>query len=142
MQFDKRLCDITTFVCLFRTVSSYTARRAVPLRQLSFNCRKREQWHRSHIYSPNRGAEYCDERVCRSACLCVCVRLSVGHHVFGTTRPTFTKFLCRPMLPMAVARSSSGGVISTSFSVLIYCIFGQLLVQNVACLDGRSGKCR
>ena len=33
-----------------------------------------------------RGAEYCDERVC--VCVCVCVR----DHIFGTTRPIFTKF--------------------------------------------------
>jgi len=42
-----------------------------------------------------------------SVCLCVC--LSVRDDIFGTTRPIFTKFfLC--VLPMAVARSSSGGV--------------------------------
>jgi len=41
----------------------------------------------------------------RLACLSVC--LSV-RDIFGTRRPSFTKFLC--MLPMAVARSSSGGV--------------------------------
>ena len=44
-------------------------------------------------------AEYCNERVCLS----VCVYLSVRDHIFRTTRPMFTKFLC--MLPMAVARS-------------------------------------
>jgi len=37
--------------------------------------------------APNRGAEYCDERVC----LCVCVCLSVRDHIFGPTRPIFTK---------------------------------------------------
>jgi len=52
-------------------------------------------------------AKYCDERVCLSLCVSVC--LSVSEHIFGTTRPLFTKFLC--MLPMAVARSSSGGVV-------------------------------
>jgi len=51
--------------------------------------------------APDRGAEYCDERVC------VC--LSVRDHIFGDTRPIFTNFLC--VLPMAVARSSSGGVV-------------------------------
>jgi len=41
-----------------------------------------------NFYSvPNRGAEYCDERVC----LCVCVRLS-AICLFGTTRPIFTEF--------------------------------------------------
>ena len=52
---------------------------------------------------PDRGAEYCDDRVC----VCVCV--SVRDHIFGSTRPIFTNFLC--MLPMAVARFSSGAVV-------------------------------
>ena len=51
--------------------------------------------------APDRGAEYCDERVC------VC--LSFRDHIFGIARPIFTNFLC--VLPMAVARSSSGGVV-------------------------------
>jgi len=33
--------------------------------------------------------EYCDERVCLCGCVCVC--LSVRDHIFGTTRPIFTK---------------------------------------------------
>ena len=39
------------------------------------------------------------------------VCLSVRDHIFGTklTPPIFTKLLC--LLPMAVARSSSGGVV-------------------------------
>ena len=40
-------------------------------------------------------------------CLCVCV--FVCDHIFGTARPIYTNFLC--VLPMAVARSSSGGVV-------------------------------
>jgi len=44
-----------------------------------------------------------------SVCLSVCMCLSVCDHIFGTTRLTFTKFLC--MLPMAVARSSSDGIV-------------------------------
>jgi len=82
--------------------------------------------------SPQDGAaEYCDKRVCFdsdsslaldycaryqvSVCtyahlsVCVCMCLSVRDHIFGTTRPIFTKFLC--VLPMVVARSSSGGVV-------------------------------
>jgi len=57
--------------------------------------------------APGREAEYCDERVCLSVCLCV--RLSDCDHIFGTTRPIFAIFLC--MLPMAVAQSSSGSVV-------------------------------
>ena len=44
-----------------------------------------------------------------SVCVCVCVCLSVRDHIFGTTRPIFTNFLC--MLPTAVARSSSDGAV-------------------------------
>ena len=42
-----------------------------------------------------------------SVCLSVCV--FVRDHIFGTTRPIFTNFLC--LLSMAVARSCSGGVV-------------------------------
>ena len=41
---------------------------------------------RNFYSAPGRGAEYCDGRVCLSACL------SVRDHVFGTTRPIFTNF--------------------------------------------------
>jgi len=43
----------------------------------------------------DRGAEYCDDRVCVS----LCVYLSVRKHISGNTRPLFTRFLC--ILPMA-----------------------------------------
>ena len=39
----------------------------------------------------------------------VCLSVSVRDHISGTTRPIFTKFL--HMLPMAVARSFSDGVV-------------------------------
>jgi len=62
---------------------------------------KQYRYNSLRCYSaPDTGAKYCDE--------CVCVCLSVRNHIFGTIRPIFTKFLC--MLPMAVARSSFGGV--------------------------------
>ena len=51
---------------------------------------------------PVRAAQYCDNRVCLSVCL------SVRDHISGTPRPIFANFLC--LLPMAVARSSSGGL--------------------------------
>jgi len=41
--------------------------------------------------------------------VCVCVCLSVRDHIFGTTRPMFTKFFV--LVTMAVGRSSSGGVV-------------------------------
>jgi len=59
-------------------------------------------------------------------CVCVCVRvcmcLSVHDHIFGFTRPIFTTFLC--VLPMAVARSSSG-------SVMICYVLPVLRITNV-----------
>jgi len=57
------------------------------------------------IYSaPDRAAQYCDERVCLSLSLSPCF-FSVRDHIFGPTRPIFTKFFLR------VPRSSSGGVV-------------------------------
>jgi len=56
---------------------------------------------------PNGGAEYCDERVCLSVCVSVC--LSVRDHIFRTTRPIFTNFLC--LLPVAMVWRSSGSVV-------------------------------
>ena len=52
-----------------------------------FYKRKTALWIRGvrlHIYSaPDRGAEYCDERVFLSVCVC----LSVCNRIFNTTRP-------------------------------------------------------
>ena len=45
----------------------------------------------SYYSAPDRGAEYCDERVR----LCVCVRLSARYHISGDTRPIFTNFFVR-----------------------------------------------
>ena len=45
----------------------------------------------------------------RSIVMSVSVCVSVRNHISGTTRPIFAKFWY--MLPMAVARSSSGGVV-------------------------------
>ena len=47
-----------------------------------------------------------------SVCVCVCVCLSAFDHISGTTCPIFTIFFC--MLPMAVARSSSDGMLRIS----------------------------
>jgi len=58
--------------------------------------------------APDRGAEYCDERVCLSVCLSVCVCICPRSCRWNYTS-YLHQFLC--MLPMAVARSSSGGVV-------------------------------
>jgi len=49
----------------------------------------------SYSSAPDRAAVYCDERVCLSVCVCVC--LSVRDHIFRTTRPIFANFCeCYP----------------------------------------------
>ena len=57
---------------------------------------------RNDYSAPDRGAEYCDERVC--LCVCVCPRT-----YFRNYTSDLHQFLCT--LPMAVARSSSGGAV-------------------------------
>ena len=44
------------------------------------------------------------------------VCLSAREHISGSTRPIFTKFLV--LLPMAVAKSSSGGL-AISYALLV-----------------------
>jgi len=48
---------------------------------------------KTFYFAANRGADYCDERVCLSVCL------SVHDHIFGTRRPIFTNFCaCYPVV--------------------------------------------
>ena len=54
------------------------------------------------LLRPGRGTKYCDQLVCLRVCV------SVREHISGSAGPIFTNFLCRS--PVAVARSSSGGV--------------------------------
>jgi len=48
-----------------------------------------------HQTTTDRGAKYCEQRVC----------MSVHEHISRTTCPIFTNFLC--MLPITMAQSSS-----------------------------------
>jgi len=32
----------------------------------------------SHYFAPSKGAEYCDEHICRCVCLCVCLSAIVS----------------------------------------------------------------
>ena len=50
-------------------------------------------------------AQYCDERVCVSACLCVCWSASTSPELHVRSSPTFCT-----LLPIAAAQSSSGCV--------------------------------
>ena len=62
------------------------------------NSRKRRET------TKDREAEYCDDRVCPSVCLCVC--LSARRELISeNTRPIFARFV--GILPVVVARSSS-----------------------------------
>jgi len=60
-------------------------------------------------------AKYCNEHVC--VCASVCVR----EHISRATSATFTKLLC--MLPIAMARSSSGGVTKSQGEEAILGVF-------------------
>jgi len=57
----------------------------------------------------------------------VCVCLSAREHISGTTRAIFTKFLC--MLPMAVARSSSGRVTKFQEEAAVLRVFPPLAMH-------------
>ena len=50
-----------------------------------------------------------ERSIVMSVCVRACVCLSVRGHIFGTTRPIFSKFLCT--LAMAVARWTSDAVV-------------------------------
>jgi len=65
--------------------------------------------------------------VCLCVSVCVCVCLFVCDHIFGTTRPIFTRFLC--LLPMAVARSSSGGVV-IRYILLFFCFIDDDIISQ------------
>ena len=52
-------------------------------------------------------AQIGERSIVMSVSVCLSVRVSVRDHIFGTTRPIFIKFV----VPIAVARSSSGGVL-------------------------------
>jgi len=49
------------------------------------------------LLCPNKGAEYCDDRICVSVCISVCVSvcLSVRKHISGNTLPSFPGFFVR-----------------------------------------------
>ena len=58
----------------------------------------------------DRGAEYCGERVCLCVCVCVCVCVSVClFAIVFSNYASDLQFLC--MLPMAMARPSSCGIV-------------------------------
>ena len=72
---------------------------------LSCPCRRCELGITSTVLSnatfllrPDRGAQYCDQLVCLSVCVCIC--LSVREHIFGTAEPIFAKFCTQ--IPVAV----------------------------------------
>ena len=54
--------------------------------------------------------KYCNEHVCVCVCVCVSVCMSVREHIPRNTLAIFDKLNLLCMLPIAVARSSSGAV--------------------------------
>ena len=80
------------------------------------------------LLHPGSGAGYCDQFVCLSVCL------SVREHTFGTAGPIFMNFLCRA--PVAVARSSSGGV-TIRYVLLVLRMTSRLAVMGRMAMRGR-----
>ena len=72
------------------------------------NPQQQQQLHSTPLLlHPGSGAEYCNQPVCLSVSLCVC--LSVCEHIICETAGLiFMKFSV--WIPVAVARSPSGGV--------------------------------
>jgi len=58
------------------------------------------------LLRPDRGAEYCDERVCLSVCVCVCLSAIISSELHVRSSPNL---FC--LISMTVTRSSSGGVV-------------------------------
>ena len=84
------------------------------------------------LLRPVRRAEYCNQFVCLSVCLCAC--LSVREHISGTAGPIFTNFLCR--FPVAVAWSSSGGV-AIRYVLPVLWMTSRLAVMGHMAMRGR-----
>ena len=67
-----------------------------------------------------------------SVCLSVC--MYVREHISGTAGPIFTKFLCR--FPVAVARSTSGGV-AILYVLLVLWMTSPLVLVGRMAMRGR-----
>jgi len=67
-------------------------------------------WYHYYYYSArDRGAEYCEELVCLSACVYVCLSAIILSYFKKQHIRSSPNFLC--MLPIAVAQSFSGGTL-------------------------------
>ena len=87
--------DVIVIVVICRSIKTATIQQALPYTELiGYLIRSAillRHFPDRDIYSAaDKGAAYCDERVC----LFLCVYLSLRGHIFGTTRPIFTKFFC------------------------------------------------
>ena len=111
--------DVIVIVVICRSIKTATIQQALPYTELiGYLIRSAillRHFPDRDIYSAaDKRAAYCDERVC----LFLCVYLSLRGHIFGTTRPIFTKFFVH-VTYTALARSPTGGVvISYVFPVL------------------------
>jgi len=91
--------DVIVIVVICRSIKTATIQQALPYTELiGYLIRSAillRHFPDRDIYSAaDKGAAYCDKRVC----LFLCVYLSLRGHIFGTTRPIFTNFLY--MLPI------------------------------------------
>jgi len=78
-----------------RTAAGFSRPVPTPVRKLCF-----------YYSAPDRKAEYCNEHVCLSVCVCLSTIIGLSSELHVRSSPNF---LC--MLPTAVARSSSSGVV-------------------------------
>jgi len=102
-------CVVTATSCHLQTELDSAADPLVQSNRISPKLRCNSYSIQPVTPPPYRGAEYCDERVCPpSLCVFICLStiISLELHVGQTP---ISPFLC--MLPMGVARSSSGGVV-------------------------------
>jgi len=77
---------------------------------------------------PGSGADYCDQLVCLSVCICLYAR----KHISGISGPIRTKFCTQ--IPVAVARSSSDG------AALSYVLLVLWMTSRLAVMDARPAR--
>ena len=111
-----------------RLIVSSTAFLTLEAAQILFSCRRALHPLRFSCdnSAPDKGAEYCDERVCLSVCVSVCPRSYLQYYTSD-----LRQFFC--ISPTAVARSYSGGVV-------IHYVFPVL--WTTSCLHIYTGKLR
>jgi len=141
-----KFCDVTSsYVLSDRDAVTAAIRINVVLRAITrrfltevypVNCCRiwRQRWWcctvlESLLHRPDLEAECCDKRVCVCvcACACVCVFVCPRSYLRNCTSDLHQIFLW--MLPVAVARSSSGGVVIRCVLPVLW-MTSQLLISQ------------